>query len=35
VLAGGAEWRCDMELGALTPHEAKIMAARINTILAG
>ena len=35
VLAGGAEWRCDMELGALSPHEAKVLEARIKSILAG
>ena len=35
VLAGGAEWRCDMGLGALSPHEAKVLEARIKSILAG
>jgi hypothetical protein len=33
TLAGGAEWRCDMELGALTADEAQAMAAEIERIV--
>jgi hypothetical protein len=33
-LAGGATWRCDMELGALTPTEAQALAVEIERILA-
>ena len=32
TLPGGAQWRCDMELGALTPAEAQAMAAEIERI---
>lgn len=34
TLAGGAEWRCDMEMGALTADEAGVMAGEIERILA-
>lgn len=33
TLAGGAEWRCDMEMGALAPVEAQTMAAAIEQTL--
>jgi hypothetical protein len=33
TLAGGAEWRCDMELGALTPIEAQAELAQIERLL--
>jgi hypothetical protein len=33
TLAGGAEWRCDMEMGALTPDEAQTLEVRIQRIL--
>ena len=33
TLAGGAEWRCDMELGALAPAEAQAMTAEIERIV--
>ncbi len=32
TLPGGAQWRCDMEMGALTPAEAQAMAAEIERI---
>jgi hypothetical protein len=35
TLAGGAEWRCDMELGALMPAEAQAMAAEIGRMVNG
>jgi hypothetical protein len=35
TLPGGAEWRCDMELGALTPAEAQAMAAEIEKVVIG
>ena len=35
TLAGGAEWRCDMELGALPPAEAQAMAAEIEKMVIG
>lgn len=34
TLAGGAEWRCDMELGALTAAEAQALAAEIERLVA-
>jgi hypothetical protein len=34
-LPGGATWRCDLEMGALTPTEAAAMAAHIEGVLAG
>ncbi len=34
-LPGGATWRCDLEMGALTPTEAAAMAAHIEKVLAG
>lgn len=33
TLPGGGEWRCDMELGALTADEARSLAAEIERIL--
>ena len=33
TMAGGATWRCDMELGALTPAEAQAMAAQIGSVM--
>jgi hypothetical protein len=35
TLPGGAQWRCDMELGALTADEARAMAAEIERLVAG
>lgn len=35
TLAGGAEWRCDMELGALTAAETQALAAEIERLVAG
>ncbi len=34
TLAGGAEWRCDMELGALTAAETQALAAEIERLVA-
>ena len=34
-LPAGAQWRCDMQLGALTPVEAQAMAARIDRLVSG
>lgn len=35
MLAGGAEWRCDMEMGALSPGEAQERGGVIERILGG
>jgi hypothetical protein len=35
TLAGGAEWRCDMAMGALTADEARAMAAEIERMVTG